>query len=1125
MDIRSFTSRPDALWAGLGPALAIPDGSMLDLFEAVVARDPDRPAVLFRNQVFTFGELDGRADGLARQLREKGAVTGGFVPLAIAEGTEFPIGLLAAMKLGAPFVPIDPQWPASRLDTLFRQLAPRVVLAVESTLPALRAVGVADRAILVDRAIPTDRDAAAPAGTPATAPAVGPAGTPGGGSASTPTARSVAGVAAVRRPGPDDLIYGYFTSGSTGVPKCALNRHRGLVNRMAAMSCHFGDGADQVVLQNSKPTFDSSMWQVLWPLTTGGLVVLPDRRGILDLEQTCHILARHAVTITDFVPSVLGTLVSLLELRPDLRAELAGLRRMLIGGEEANPVVLRRLRKLLPGLRVTNTFGPTECSIGSVFHHIEDLTGQIPLGTPIPNTAAVVLDDALRPVPPETVGEIYIGGVCVGAGYLGDPERTERAFVPNPFPEIEGERLYRTGDLGRHTAAGLLMFHGRRDDQVKVGGVRIELAEVERVLGAHPRVRSAAVIVRGEGDSRSLAAFATVLDAAVLDAAASSDVLVPGVTVPGATVSDAAVPGAAVTSAGLLDWLRERLPPETVPRTLTLVEAIPLTPHGKLDRRALERIVREAADTGSVEPPATADEELVAAAWREVLDLDEVSVVTPFASYGGTSLLTHRIAALLTIRRDRTVRPADLISAETVRDQARLLGVGAAPVVAVDPAQLARDADPTGLVEPPVPVPPARARRLLLTGGTGFIGAHVLAELLARPQVELACLVRAADPPAGAARLTDTLRAYGLVGSLPALDQGLKTGRVRVVAGDLAAPTLGLTEARFRALAGEVAAVLHSGAMVNFLRDYATHRAPNVAGTRELIRLAAAGDGCRLHVLSTLGIFSGLSAIPGLSGLPGPSADLGLSGPALSRPALSDAAAGPGSDAAGGKPVDPRRLPDLAAPPAGGYEQSKLVTEHLLAGARALGVDSVVYRLGEVWPHRTTGVPNPASLAHLVVYAAARTGVVFPTSARTDHLAVDVLARYLADAATGPRPLLDTVHLLHPVALRYTDIFARLAEAGAAEPLGYPEFHFRLTALADRDGADDRLVRVAMLLPPPGEEPDRAAPAAFDRLFTDSSGWASEVGLRDHRPTRRALSGGSPIADVASFLRRLSVES
>jgi amino acid adenylation domain-containing protein/thioester reductase-like protein len=1030
-----------ALWAGVGARLTVRrDVSILDLFEAVAAGRPDRPAIRFRDQVATYGQLNADADALAGRLRAAGTRAGDFVPLVISEGLAFPVGLLAAMKLAAPFVPIDPHWPLARLRELFRQLDAPAILSVTEHAPTLELLGLSERVVTAD-------DGGARGG---------PVGPPG------------------PRPGPGDLIYGYFTSGSTGTPKCALNRHGGLVNRMAAMSAHFGAGAGQVVLQNSKPTFDSSMWQLLWPLTTGGVVVLPDRRGILDLEQTCHTLSRYAITITDFVPSVLAALVGLLELRPDLRAGLGGLRRMLIGGEEANGAVLARLRELLPGLRVTNTFGPTECSIGSVFHDIdlrdiEEASGRIPLGTPIPNTAAVVLDDERHPVPPETIGEIYIGGRCVGAGYLSDPERTARAFVPNPFPQIEGDLLYRTGDLGHVTPAGLLMFDGRRDDQVKVGGVRVELAEVERVLGTHPSVRMAAVAVRGQGDARSLAAFVTTRT------------------------------GTTVAPADLLDWLRGHLPPETLPRTVSVVAAIPLTPHGKLDRQTLAQWARDAAgpaDTQPAEPPATADEEHIASVWREVLNRDYISVTASFAGYGGTSLLTHRVAAMLGARLGRCPRMADLLSADTVRAQARLLGDEVRPVLdavtlahdpdpAADAAALAREVDAAGLLPAVVAAAPPAARRILLTGATGFVGAHVLAELLVRAHTPVVCLVRAGDPASGAARLVTALRRYGLDEALPALERGLAAGSVRVLPGDLGATRLGLDETGFRDLAREVDAVLHAGAMVNFLRGYADHRGPNVSGTAELIRLAAAGDGARLHLLSTFSVYA--------------------------------EAGGPRPD-----PIAENGLPELTGPPEGGYHQSKFVAEHLVADARRRGLDAVVYRLGEVWPHRRTGRPNPASLAHSVVYAAARTGIVFATRARTDHLPVDVVAEYLVDAATVARPTADTVHLIRPDGLGYAEMFEELRRGGA-RPAGYRRFRSRLAELAERDGADERLVRVAMLLPDP-EPGSRATPAAFDRMFTDGSTRFAAGVMLDHAPTRAALAAGTPLTDVATFLSRLGME-
>ncbi|MEV0397296.1 non-ribosomal peptide synthetase [Polymorphospora rubra] len=1021
--------------SGIGTKREFPGHlTVLDLLEQQVATNPDRIAVRYRESQLTFGEINNLANLYSQRLHRKGVRHGDLVPLFIADGPDFVAGLLATIKLGGAFVPIDPGWPIERLEVIFSQLTPRAVLAVPPTLGTLHALDLGDRTVVLDH------EGVTPAGEPLRTFA-----------AHRPD---------VPRPAPHDLIYGYFTSGSTGTPKCALNRHRGLVNRLTAMSGHFGDGRDQIVLQNSRPTFDSSMWQILWPLVTGGTVVLPDRDGILDLEGTCRTIGRYGITITDFVPSVLSALVTLIEVRPDLRAELAPLRRMLVGGEAATLPVLRRLQQLVPHLRITNTYGPTECSIGSVFHDIGPDRDPVPLGRPIPNTAAVVLDDRLRPVAPGVTGEIWIGGECVGAGYLRDPARTEQVFVPNPFPQISGPLIYRTGDLGHVTPDGLLMFGGRRDDQVKIGGVRVELAEIERALREHETVRDAVVVARGDQDSRALVAYVTLRTGEP-----------------------------PVDTAELLLSAGKHLPAETVPKRLTILDRMPLTPNGKVDRRALTQ--RADTDTGAADlpytPPGSPEEELVAAVWREVLGRDRVSVTERFADHGGTSLLTHRLGALLGVRLGRPVAIADLLTADTIRAQAQLVA-GDAPVRSrLDPAALARDALPDPLPAGGAPRPPDRSRRLLVTGVTGFVGAHLLADLLGRPDVAVTCLVRAPGDEAARQRLTAALRDYGLFDALTYAEKAFADGRLRALAGDLAATGLGLPPADFDRLADRTDGIVHAGALVNFLHDYADHRAPNVLGTRELLRLAATGRGCRVHAVST---FSALAA--------------------EQTP-----------DAAGRFDEDQAPVPELL--PSDGYSQSKYVMEQLLDNARAQGLDSVVYRLGEVWPARRTGVANPASLAQSLVYACARTGTVFPTSAVIDHLPADLISRFLAEAACGRRPGGDRVHLLRPVSLRFGDLFERLVERTGARWDSYARFHERLTDLVERHGADQRLVRVAMLLPAPEGDGD-GTPSAVDTLFTDSSGRFTVRRTDDHAATGVALLTGSPLDDLTAFVEGLADE-
>ncbi|MQA25325.1 MAG: AMP-binding protein [Micromonosporaceae bacterium] len=857
-----------------------------------------------------------------------------------------------------------------------------------------------------------------------------------------------------RRPAPSDLIYGYYTSGSTGAPKCAINRHRGLVNRLTAMSRRFGDGADHITLQNSRSTFDSAMWQVLWPLTSGGQVVLPHRDGILDLEQTATTIGRYGVTITDFVPSVLAALVSLLEVRADLRESVSCLRRMLIGGEAANPSVVHRLRALLPELRITNTYGPTECSIGSVFHEVSaDDVDRIPLGRPIDNTAAILLDEQRRPVPPGAVGEIWLGGECVGAGYLGDPERTARAFIPNPFPEIGSELLYRTGDLATTDDAGLLQFVGRGDDQVKVGGVRIELGDIDNALASHPLVGNAVTVVLGDGENRTLVGCVSPRS--------------------GDEPPDLRE---------LRQHAARRLPAEVAPHRVVVLESLPVNQNGKADRRALKQLLAKAVDNEEdFVAPADALEELIATAWRRVLDVSRVSATAPFAEYGGTSLSGIQVAAALSAELARTVRPRDLIVATTVREQADLLRGGESSVSTEteEHAHIGRDAQ----WRPP-PLAPWRADHLLVTGATGFVGAHLLAELLRLSDARVSCLVRARDPGDAVHRLARTLDSYQLASASRDLLAGIVSGRVEAVAGDLGQPDLGMTQDACDRLASSADAVVHAGALVNLVAGYLAHRPANVVGVQELIRLAAAGRGSRLHVLSTLSIF--------------PTS---------------------GADTA---PITERQFPSPSGLPSDGYSRSKYVAERLLANAREHGVSSVVYRLGEVWPHRELAVANPASLAHTLLYACARTGCAFPTEAAIDVTPVDVVSRFVAGCAIGELDPPDgTLHVLWPAPLRFAAAFGALAQRGRLERVGYPEFRRRLEALALAPDPDPRLARLSVLLPPAGR--GDAAPPEFDQMFTPGGGHFDCEGFTRHAA---ALPQAAPAPDglngVSGYLARLS---
>jgi amino acid adenylation domain-containing protein/thioester reductase-like protein len=944
-----------------------PEATILDLFHARVAQAPGRTAIVFGAERLTYAELDGKANALAADLAGAGVRPGDLIPLLVGNELSLPLSALALMKLAAPFVPLDESWPAARIDTILDELSPPVVVCSRALTgltglgpPGVRPVLVVDSVALSGKAAPVD--------------------TPG--------------------PTGDDLIYGFYTSGSTGRPKCALNAHLGLLNRFLAMSRRFAaDGG--IVLQNSRHVFDSSIWQLLWPLTTGGTVVIPVRDGILDLAETVSVIARHGVTMTDFVPSIFNTLVEMLGSDPRLRTELRSLRRVLIGGEEVSPRAIGAFRELMPDVRLTNTYGPTECSIGSVFHEI-DGANPIPIGLPIENTVAVVLRDDLRPAAAGEHGEIYIGGDCVGRGYLNDPEKTASAFVPNPFASITGPLLYRTGDRGWADTTGLLYFAGRFDHQVKLSGVRVELSEVESALARHPLIREAKAVVAGEESRQRLVAF----------------VLTTG----------------PVVVAELTGHVASLLPAVSVPKDIIVVAEFPLTLNGKADRRALAAMATVEVRADQITEPAGETERRIRAIWADLLATPAISTTVGFFDAGGDSLIAHRLAAALRPLLGRTPGVRELVAHPTIRAQAALVdGVRpeASPVPV--PSRLREDAVlPAGTRR--VSEEPWAVGTVLLTGATGFVGAHLLVELLARTSARIVCLVRAADRGAAQARVLRAVESYGLSARAVA-------HRVEALPGDLAAAGLGLGRSDYDWLAATVGTVVHSGAMVNLLLGYDALRPANVGGTREILRLMATGRRKHLHHISTLGVFP--AAAPGGHRI---AEDVG--------------------------PLD-------SAIPSEGYAQSKWVAERLVLLARGRGIESSVYRLGEVGPHSGTGVPSDHGLVDSLLYAAAAHGVYPETAVSIDCTPVDYVTRLVVAAVVRGR-VGATFHAVQPAGIELGELFGALARQAPVRQVSYGSF-WRELGQAGEAG-----LRLRTLLPEPAVDPASGVDSLAE-VFSDAS--------------------------------------
>ena len=581
-------------------------------FERQAEMTPDRVAVVFEDRRLTYRRLGENAGRLASEMTRHGVGRGDFVPVLLEQGPDVPVALLAVIKVGAACVPLDPRWPEARRERIFLDLRPKIVLNAAGAL------------LVVGQALPAD-SARLEAGWQAQ-PALQER--HGHGEwvvlrSGTPKGLNI--TAQGNHPGnppepapihPEDPIYAIYTSGSTGEPKASVNTHAGVANRLDWMDSHYGRDPDRVVLQTTHHTFDSSVWQLFWPLLHGGCCVIPPRRESYDLDEVVDLIDREKITFTDFVPSVFDVLVRTVERDIERRRQLATLHQLVLGGEAIRWRAVERFRRFFPKVGFTNLYGPTETAIGVIFHELQGgPTSVVPIGRPIVNTAALIIDSGQRAVAIGVAGEIHLGGVCVGLGYLHDPEKTARVFVDNPFKEIPGKKLYKTGDLGRFRADGNVDFLGRIDHQVKIRGFRVEPGEVEAALAAHPGVREAVVLVRGK--DAHLTAYVQPKK-----------------------------PGGPATEE-LRSHVAQMLPDYMVPSAVVLLETFPVTAGGKIDRDALTRLNAPTSRGDNVATPQTPAEEIVTSVFADVLGLDPVGVHDHFFDLGGHSLLATQVISRL----------------------------------------------------------------------------------------------------------------------------------------------------------------------------------------------------------------------------------------------------------------------------------------------------------------------------------------------------------------------------------------------------------------------------------------------------------------------------------------------
>ena len=769
--------------------------------------------------------------------------------------------------------------------------------------------------------------------------------------------------------------YLIYTSGSTGVPKGVPVSHANARRLFTATDQLFDLDEHDVWTFFHSYAFDFSVWELWGALLHGArCVIVPEAitRRPTDLRTLLH---DEGVTVLSQTPSAFVALDE-----ADARAgDVLALRYVVLGGERLVPSVLAgwSSRHPLDRVRVVNMYGITETTVHVTYRALqaEDVKrpGSSPIGRHIDDLRVYVLDERREPVPIGVAGEMYVGGAGVSRGYLNRPDLTAERFVKDPFAVEADARMYRTGDLARYREDGSLEYLGRNDDQVKIRGFRIELGEIEARLVEIPGVREAVVLAREDvpGDKR-LVAYWTQADEGQVPEAES-----------------------------LREHLKAELPGYMVPSAFVRLEAMPLTPNGKVDRKALPAPDASALVAREYEAPQGQTEEVLAGIWQELLGVEKVGRHDSFFDLGGHSLLITQVVSQVNRKLGVGIPVRMLFEHSTLKDLAHAIDSrkteggqdsSAGHVVLVnldDEVVLDSTIHASEALAPAIALDDARS--VLLTGATGFLGAFLLRDLVQRSRAQVYCLVRADDEILAMERIVQGLAKYDL------WDDSMRA-RIVPVCGDLGKTMLGLDSARFESLADDVDLIVHNGAWVNFLYPYEVLKDANVLGTQEVLRLATQIRLKPVHYVSTLSVFPAHEHMRRITESTEPDSWKGLQG---------------------------------------GYSQSKWVAEKLMFLAAERGIPVYIHRPGSISGDTLHGACPTHDLIFRLVKTCVELGMAPDVDDSMNMAPVDYVSAAIVHMAKrlpadGTLPLPRVSHLVNPRGVPLDRFYEMVSD------LGYP---------------------------------------------------------------------------------------
>ncbi|RAJ76608.1 non-ribosomal peptide synthase protein (TIGR01720 family)/amino acid adenylation domain-containing protein/thioester reductase-like protein [Chitinophaga dinghuensis] len=838
--------------------------SLPALFAARAAAAPDAVALMIDNITLTYKELDERANQFAHYLRDKGVGRDTLVPLCIERSAEMIIAIYGILKAGGAYVPIDMEYPAERIKYILEDTAATIMVSSPAVSERLGAVATGIELVMV-----TNADLFA--GYPVTA------------LADSPTA--------------NDLAYVIFTSGSTGKPKGVLVEHRGVVNLVYDLQRQLQIEAGSRFLQFASFGFDASCIEIFTSLSHGAALVLPRKEDLMSSAGFATLISKRKVDVLFLPPSYLHSMKEMLD----------RVKTIVSCGEPLNREDGRYLQSR--GVQLMNAYGPTEnsiCTTLSTDPIRED--GVVVIGKPVANIQVYIQDVHGGLCPIGVAGEICVSGIGVARGYLNRPELTQEKFVINPFAEDGETRMYRTGDLGRWLPDGSIEYMGRIDEQVKVRGYRIELGEIENVLQECDHVKQAVVVVKGgEHDNKLLVAYV--------------------------------IPQQEFNKEAIVAYLKTKLPDFMVPPVMIPMESFPLTPNGKIDRKGLPSpdsliLADQHQDAG----PANEIEERLLEIWKEVLNLPQLGIHDNFFSAGGNSITAIRLIARMKV--DFQVSINDLfqhptiagISKYVIYEKNHFKNKLAELMSRFDPALVDQEAMQAQavhmqqlLAEQQRPyLEEVKAwqqldvnrtttyQQILLLGATGYLGIHLLYDLLQRNDTPVHVLVRAESDEAAFNRLSEKYAFY--FGTPLPKDHAM----LSVWKGDIALPQLGMHAATFEALMADTDCILNTAANVKHYGSYSEFEAVNTLSVQTILDYCKTGRKKVIHHISTTSV-AGMAEKDNADYLY----------------TESDLFKG-------------QEVPNF-------YAKSKLEAERLLDAARAEGIEVNIYRVGHLSFHSATG--------------------------------------------------------------------------------------------------------------------------------------------------------------------------